>query len=160
LPKLSRSSIVYIGLTETAALLLSAPNPKVKVRFPTRTKETSTKMSQQTTSDNGWINTNKAGFSKKRKIATPKSKKSANSSTSYKKKNKSRKMTTSETISSELSSRLDGQVIDIIDDSDDDAIISRLSRRKSKTYKSLNHANVAKTKGNFGDLESSSENEF
>lgn len=54
---------MYIGLKDEAALLISSPNPKVRVRFPikksprTTLKEAKAKRTANRPSGNGWMST-------------------------------------------------------------------------------------------------------
>jgi len=115
------NSIVYIGLKNNAALLLSSSNPKVSVRFPIRSDYVTARASTTKTSSSkdqeggGWMSTKKQQKPRKssKKATKTKARKASNGKSQ---KSKTRNKNTKQ-------KKLE-EVIDILDDSDDSASIT------------------------------------
>ena len=154
------SSIVYLGLKNDAAKLLSSTNPKVKVRFPLRSEyksssSTAKKVTSKTTeAEGGWMS--------KKKKKSPKVTRTKTSTSNNKKKtprgnSKGRKSSGSFGTSNLEENTLQPEVIDILDDSDEELI----SKKRPSRLSAISASKKIRSAGADYLFDSdSSENEF
>lgn len=149
------NSIVYIGLKDKAALLLSSPNAKVFVPFPIREATTTTKSGKNSAKKavqdiNGWLSKKQ-----KTKTNTPRSSRGKKKKPPRKEKT-AHKRVRGKSIESKRVVTLDSEVIDIIDDSDDEPL-----KIRKRPLRVAADASVKKMRAHLDIFEdSSSEREF
>jgi len=155
------ASIVYIGLKEKAALLMSSPNPKVAVRFPIRkaavSKSVKTNAQKTVQNENGWLS-KKQSTTKKTPKSTAKKKKTKTKTKTPAARKTSKIVSTrsGESKKSRRASFQDSEVINILDDSDDEPLSSR--KRPARASTSVKPKRIRTNIDIFED--SCSENEF
>ncbi len=153
------NTVVYMGLKENAAKLLSSPNPKVKVKFPLRSEYASSSKRRASSrgggakrpksDEDGWITTKKTPTKSTQKTKKKKEKSSATKPKSRKNKSsKAKKQATRP------------EVIDISDDSGSSSDDEPLLVRKRSTRLSETSATKKKRSCNDSLLDTDSENEF